>query len=279
VTVLVDNEAGPGLAAEHGFSAWIEAAGRRILFDTGQGSAFAHNAERLGVDIGAADDLALSHGHYDHAGGLALALERARAVRVRFHPAATVDRYAIRAGTPKPIGMPEAASAALRGLPEERRCPVTAALELAPGIGLTGPIPRRTAYEDTGGPFFLDQAGLEPDPIEDDLALWIATGRGLVIVAGCCHAGLANTLHAALRASGASRVRAVIGGFHLLEASAERIERTARELGALAPDRVVACHCTGERAFRRLAAEPGLRVERGRSGYALALDEREDGGA
>jgi len=82
VIVLIDNEAENGLAAEHGFSAWVEAADRRILFDTGQGPALAENAVRLGIDRRRVDDLVLSHGHYDHPGGVARVLERARDVHI-----------------------------------------------------------------------------------------------------------------------------------------------------------------------------------------------------
>lgn len=252
VTILVDNEANEGLAAEHGFSAWIEAAGRRILFDTGQGPALAENAERLGIDVRRADDLVLSHGHYDHTGGVPWVLKRAPDVHVYCHPAAVSDRFAVRNGAPKPIGMAAATRAALGSVRPDRMRWTEFPLEIAPGVGVTGVISRLTDYEDTGGPFFFDAAGKHADPIEDDLALWIRTEKGLVVVVGCSHAGLVNTLETAVRLSGISHVHAVIGGFHLLEASWTRIARTVRALRAFSPDMIVPCHCTGDRALESL---------------------------
>ena len=274
VTILVDNEARGDLAVEHGFSAWIEAAGSRILFDTGQGPALAENAARLGIDVRGADDLVLSHGHYDHTGGVPWVLERAPDVHAYAHPASVGSRFAVRNGTPKPIGMAAATRAALGSVRPDRMHWTELPLEIAPGVGVTGVIPRLTDYEDTGGPFFLDAAGKHPDPIEDDLALWIRTEEGLVVVVGCSHAGLVNTLKTAVRLSGTSRIRAVIGGFHLLEASFSRTAQTVRALRALSPETIVPCHCTGVRALETLR---GAFHERVAPGSAGAIYEFEGG--
>jgi len=271
LTIVVDNQAGDGLVAEHGLAIWIEVDDLRILFDTGQGGALPPNVTRLGLPIERADALVLSHGHYDHTGGVPFVLERAPAVQVWFHPALNVRRFSIRNGTARSIGMPPTAITALAEIPASRAQPVRGAERLADGVGLTGPIPRSTAYEDTGGPFYLDRAGRRPDPLDDDQALWIATPRGLVVCLGCGHAGLVNTLEQARRASGIERVHAVVGGFHLLEASAERLEQTIDVLRALAPEVVVPLHCTGERATQVLAAALGQSVIAGRSGLELAL--------
>jgi 7,8-dihydropterin-6-yl-methyl-4-(beta-D-ribofuranosyl)aminobenzene 5'-phosphate synthase len=145
-------------------------------------------------------------------------------------------------------------------------------LEIAPGAGVTGVISRLTDYEDTGGPFFLDAAGEHPDPIEDDLALWIRTEEGLVVVVGCSHAGLVNTLKTAVRLAGTSRIRAVIGGFHLLEASFSRTAQTVRALRALSPETILPCHCTGVRALETLRRAFGERVAPGAAGVICELD-------
>jgi 7,8-dihydropterin-6-yl-methyl-4-(beta-D-ribofuranosyl)aminobenzene 5'-phosphate synthase len=265
VTILVDNLAEPGLLAEHGFAAWIEVSGRRVLFDTGQGAALAENAEKLGVDLGTVDTLVLSHGHYDHTGGVPLVLLRAPAAEVCVHPASTGARYAIRGGDAKAISMPGPARAALEAHPVSVRWTTRAEL-LAPGLGLTGPIPRLTDYEDTGGPFFVDMAGDEPDPLTDDQALWARTERGLVVIAGCCHAGLVNTVRHALKLSGERTLHAVLGGFHLNAASEHRLARTMDELWEIGPELIVPCHCTGEAAFERLERTFGERVVRGGAG-------------
>ena len=268
ITILVDNRAGEGLLAEHGFSLWLEADGRRILFDTGQ-AALEFNARVLGVELAEADALVLSHGHYDHTGGISAFLRAARAAVIHCHPGIALVRYAIREGKAKSIGMPPEALAALEKLQAERLHPVDRAVMLSERIGLTGPIPRATGFEDTGGPFFLDPEGKAADPIEDDLALWIRTDEGLVVCAGCAHAGIVNTLDFVRGLAGERRIRAVIGGFHLKETRRERLDRTIEALRSTAPELVVPCHCTGEQAASALKDALGERVTPGAAGMVL----------
>jgi 7,8-dihydropterin-6-yl-methyl-4-(beta-D-ribofuranosyl)aminobenzene 5'-phosphate synthase len=268
VTLLVDNHAWGDLATEHGFSAWVEVAGMRLLFDTGQGTALRANAKALGVDLRTTDVLVLSHGHYDHTGGLPWVLEQAPKVVAYAHPGLRVSRYSIREGKARSIGMPDESRDALGRIRTWRT--ITGPTELAPGLGLTGPIPRRTTYEDTGGPFFLDPEGDCPDPIVDDLGLWMRTPRGLLVVTGCGHAGVINTVRHAVEVSGESRVHAVIGGFHLGAASEERLDRTAEAFRKLGIDLIVPCHCTGDRAVARLKEALGEQVVAGRAGQKYA---------
>jgi 7,8-dihydropterin-6-yl-methyl-4-(beta-D-ribofuranosyl)aminobenzene 5'-phosphate synthase len=252
--------------AEHGFSLWIETEGKRILFDTGQGNALASNARALGVDLSDTGLLVLSHGHCDHTGGIPQVVQIARKIEVYCHSGVVQPRYSIRTGTPRPIQMPRESMAAMDKLPAQSLHWVSQPVLLSQGIGITGPIPRETNYEDTGGPFYLDPEGTRADPIDDDLALWIRTDDGLVICVGCCHAGLVNTLTHVRRLSTTSRIRAIIGGFHLLNASDQRLERTITALRSLAPEMVVPCHCTGERAVEMMRGALGECVLAGRSG-------------
>ncbi len=266
ITLLVDNKAKQGLLSEHGFAAWIEFEDRRLLFDTGQGPALESNVGCLDIDLRTTDVLVLSHGHYDHTGGVPLVIERAPAVQVYAHPAVTEPRYAIREGVARSIAMAATVGSALESLPTGGMHRLTRPLEVADGVALTGPIPRLTDYEDTGGPFFTDAAGAHPDPIPDDLALWLRTERGLVVVTGCSHAGLINTLHHVRRVSGEPRLHAVLGGFHLLEAGDRRIERTMAALEELDPDLIVPCHCTGDQAVEKLRRVFRERVAPGSAG-------------
>jgi 7,8-dihydropterin-6-yl-methyl-4-(beta-D-ribofuranosyl)aminobenzene 5'-phosphate synthase len=266
ITILVDNHTGEGLAAEHGLSLFIEAGNRRILFDTGQGGALFANAEKLGIDLGKTDSLVISHGHYDHTGGIAFIQSVAPGIDMYCHPAAVLPRYGSRNGESKSLGMPSAAISAIDGFPLHKIHWANSALSLPGEIGLTGTIPRETEYEDTGERFFLDPGGYRPDPVADDMALWINTPQGPVVCVGCSHAGLVNTLNYVRRLSGAAGIRAVIGGFHLLLADDLRVGRTIDFLRSLSPELIVPCHCTGDRVVQSMKQVLGERVSAGESG-------------
>jgi 7,8-dihydropterin-6-yl-methyl-4-(beta-D-ribofuranosyl)aminobenzene 5'-phosphate synthase len=266
ITILVDNQAGPGLTTEHGFSLWIEADGRHILFDTGQGPALPVNARTLGVDLRQTDMLVLSHGHYDHTGGIPHVLHVAPNAHVYCHPGVVQPRYSLRNGSPKPAHMPSESMAALDRLPEKHLRWTSEAVMLSENIGLTGPIPRQTTFEDTGGAFFLDPEARHADPIEDDLALWIKTDQGLVVCVGCCHAGIINTLTHVRRLSGVAPIRAIIGGLHLLNADDRRLNHTLSAMQTIPIETVIPCHCTGDRAMDELDAVMGAKMRRSSSG-------------
>lgn len=160
--------------------------------------------------------MVLSHGHYDHSGGLPHVVSKKPSIELYCHPAVVVPRYSIPAGGQvKAIYIPQDAKTALNNALSDRLHWVTKPMHIAPGIGITGPIPRKNDFENTGGPFFLDPEGQRADPIADDQALWIETAQGLAIVDGCSHAGLVNTIKAIRDFTDESAVAAVIGGFIL----------------------------------------------------------------
>jgi 7,8-dihydropterin-6-yl-methyl-4-(beta-D-ribofuranosyl)aminobenzene 5'-phosphate synthase len=272
IRVVVDNQGFAGLAEEHGFAVWIEVSGHRILFDTGQGQALVPNAALLGCDLSLVETLVLSHGHYDHSGAVAALLQIAPAARILCHDGVFVPRYSVRPGeAPRFIAMAEPAKETILTLPPRQVHRLFGPQMITADVGISGPIPRVHPLEDTGGPFFLDPDGRCADPLEDDLALWIATDRGLIIVTGCCHAGLINTVEHIRAVSGVERLFGIIGGLHLANAAHDRLKATCAALRAWQPEFIVPCHCTGKGATVVLGEALGGTVVPGYAGLALTL--------
>ena len=253
LTVICDNHAKNELLSEHGLSFYILADGLTILFDTGSGETLLPNAMKLGIDLAKCSHLVLSHGHYDHSGGVAQVLAKNTYCSVIAHPFILSDRYSRHADRPvKRIGMPVNERAVLQQLdPVRLHCSPVASF-ISDNIGITGFIPRTHVFEDTGGPFYLDETGQFADLIPDDQALWINTPQGLVIILGCCHSGVSNTVEYIRQLNDGASVAGIIGGLHLLHASAERLEQTIIYLKKLKPQFIYAGYCTGDDVIVKL---------------------------
>ncbi len=254
LSVLVENTATEGFSSEHGLSFWIEYGGKHILFDTGQSDLILQNAKKLNVDLSQADAIVLSHGHYDHTGGLKEVLEKASEAMIYLHPDAPKVRYSCKPGRPpRQISMPQACCQSLSDAVPKGKVVYTEKPErIYPGVMLTGPIPRIMNYEDTGGAFYNDFECTISDGIVDDQALLIDTPKGLVVVLGCAHSGVVNTLRYAAKLSGQRQVYAVIGGAHLLNASNERIEKTIEVFKNYRLQKIGLAHCTGDKAVKKI---------------------------
>jgi 7,8-dihydropterin-6-yl-methyl-4-(beta-D-ribofuranosyl)aminobenzene 5'-phosphate synthase len=275
ITLLVDHQADdPALATEHGLSLLLEAGERRILFDTGASGAFLRNADRLGLVREPVRHVVLSHGHRDHAGGLGFALERWPEAQVYLHPRALGPRFSRHPGRPvRELGFPRESWSAICPIVHSHANWTTAPMRLVPGIGVTGPVPRRHPEEACSGPFFLDAEGCRPDPFEDDQALWVRTTLGLVVVLGCAHAGVVNTLEHIQGITGESRIQAVLGGFHLLGAAPERLRFTVQALQRMGIPIIRPVHCSGTEEVAHLHAHLGDRVRPLPAGESLVLEE------
>jgi 7,8-dihydropterin-6-yl-methyl-4-(beta-D-ribofuranosyl)aminobenzene 5'-phosphate synthase len=250
LTAVVDNCAHrKGFFAEHGLAFFVEADDCRILFDTGQGEALRQNVRELGILLDRLDAVVLSHGHYDHTGALEEVLERAKAATIYLHPDAVEPKYARNASPPhRYIGI---STAGLRALDRagSRIVWTPAPQTIAPGVIATGEIPRRTDFEDAGGPFYRDSACESPDSIPDDQALVVETVSGVVVLLGCAHSGVVNTLERVAELTNRRQVLAAVGGMHLRSASVERLRRTADALQAFGIETIAPCHCTGANAL------------------------------
>ncbi len=249
ITILVNNKASSNLEPEHGFSAWIEAFGNNILFDTGQGQALTCNAQLLGISLEKTDHLVLSHGHYDHGGGIARVMQSAHSSIIHLHPEAVIPRYSVSpTGGCRSIGLPRKVIRFLSMLADNRLQWTPRARLIEPSIGLTGPIPATNYFEVPQDCFYTDPEGKSEDLIPDDQALWINTDKGLIICVGCAHAGIINTIRHVIDITGQNSIRAVIGGFHLNRTEASSLYITVDQLASFRPDLIAPCHCTGEYA-------------------------------
>lgn len=257
VTTLSENSANMGLLGEWGLSMLVEVDGRKLLFDTGAGLAIIHNAQRLKVDLSDVDRVILSHGHYDHTGGLRDVLRIIGDKEVIAHPAIWEKKYAQWPGErERYIGVPyvreglEALGASFRLSTEP--------VKLSGNIMTTGEIPLLTEYEEVDtGLYVKDARGRRQDIFPDDLALVIDTEFGLVVILGCAHRGLVNTLRHAQKLAGKELIYAAIGGTHLFHASEERLEKTVAALKEMGIQKLGVSHCTGFAAEARLYHEFG----------------------
>jgi 7,8-dihydropterin-6-yl-methyl-4-(beta-D-ribofuranosyl)aminobenzene 5'-phosphate synthase len=265
LTLLVENRSiRPEAGTEHGLAVLVETGAGAVLFDTGSSGLVLRNCRALGLSLAGVSAVALSHGHYDHSGGLGAVMDRvAPGVKVYLHPEAINRKYAVREGQPaRNIGMPQVPGGSRLAFSVEPQ-------EIIPGVRWLGQVPRETDYEDPGGPFFLDAGGRRPDPLLDDTALLVSTPSGPVLVSGCAHAGIVNTLRHAARCAGGRRFAAVLGGMHLQGASAERIARTVSDLGELEIDMLGPAHCTGRAATLAFKNAFGQRCRECHAGAVL----------
>jgi len=271
LTTFNENTAAASVLAEFGLSILVEVDGQRILMDTGRWSAAAVNAEVLGIDLRTVDWIVISHGHYDHTGGLLEILRRTGPKEVIAHPDIFQLKYVKRQGeNERYCGLPftrealESAGARFRLSRESVR--------LSEHVMTTGEVPMVTDYEQIEPDLHIKKGDvLIPDPLADDLSLVIDADFGLVLVSGCAHRGIINHVKRAMALTGKDKVYAVIGGTHLLRSKEDRVLATAADLMALDVQKLGVSHCTGFYASVQLAQEFGDRFFLNNSGTTVTL--------
>lgn len=241
ITYLNDNLPGRKCGAEHGLSCLVEA-DVQFLFDTGPSGIILRNAQILGVDLDTVPLIVLSHGHYDHTGGLPFLGGK----ELVCHPEVFSSKH--RESDGSWIGLPLSNDEIRKMF---RITLTRTPLWLSDNVIFLGEIPRTTDFESTTTPF-VDSTG-SPDFMPDDSAVALLTASGLVVLSGCAHSGIVNIVNYAMEVTGDKRVRAVLGGFHLKEDN-EITQRTIEALKEIGVEEVYPSHCTSpvaREAFRR----------------------------
>lgn len=249
ITILCENSVSlPGILGEHGLGIYVEHQGKKFLFDTGQGFTIIPNALALGIDLKSIEHVVLSHGHYDHTGGLLPLLSLRHQAEIICHPDVFLNRYRMLplGDTEKlfSIGIPWTREYLEgRGASFNLKKEIT---EIMPGVFISGEVQRVTEFEQPD-PFFKAEINgkMVVDPLLDDLSIAINTAAGWVVLLGCAHTGIINVLKHFQDKLGIDKFFAVIGGTHLDFANDRQLEGTIDYLEQIQVEKLGVCHCTG----------------------------------
>ena len=278
LTVVMDNMvpfgASKPLVGEHGYSLLIEISGKRVLLDAGQSAAVVSNLSLLGVHPDELDAIVISHSHFDHAGGLVSVLQhRSRPVAVYGHSGLFTKRYSVSGNKRRYIGIPNTKDE-LSGLGAKWHLAEESG-EVVPGLIFSGSVPRHTAYEQGDSKLVVGGGcgGDCQDNIEDDTSLYYRNKKGLVVLSGCAHAGLVNTVEHGFAVTGADRLLGWVGGTHLGPVGIEQQTKTLEQIEVYAPQFIAASHCTGFAMMTELARRLGERFVSGMVGQVIEVPE------
>ncbi len=243
IITLVENLAyRQGTKGEHGLSFLLRTPGRQILFDTGQSDLLLANARKLDINLAEVDAVVISHGHYDHVGGLKAFFGVNSHAPVYIKPAAFDSKFSRSAGQLRPTGI----SPELLKTFSERFLFVDETIELVPELYIIPTIESHYPFEQSSSNLLVEREGqLIPDDFSDELFLAFEHPEGLTILSGCSHLGILNICQTAMVITGNPKIRALIGGTHLKGASTGRIEQTLEAFDELSVAQFGLCHCTG----------------------------------
>lgn len=275
ITTLIENmpsDTGK-LIYEHGFSAYIEFNERRYLFDTGQTGAFMDNAKHMGISLEGLDGVIVSHGHYDHSGGIIRFLKET----TELSPLYVGDEFflpkykILEDGTFKFNGNSFKENDVLeQGVNVNRiKEPVT---QLAPHVFLFKNFPTINKEESMDSHFFVKKADkLIQDSFDDEIVLGLETNRGLVLIVGCSHIGIVNIL-TQIKKVMPMPIYTVLGGTHLVAADEKRIDYTVRSFKQFNIHQLALSHCTGQRGMEMLQARYKERFIINNTGHCIHMD-------
>ncbi|MBW2149700.1 MAG: MBL fold metallo-hydrolase [Deltaproteobacteria bacterium] len=275
ITILCENFVGRLVGSgEHGFSAFIETEEGNYLFDTGNGHSIVANSLAMDKDLRFITRIFLSHGHYDHTGGLPDALRLKGKVDVHVHPHVFLDRIAVLKEdgkeTKRFVGIPYK-----KGYLESLGANFlfnSDFTEVEKGIFLTGEVPRKTPFEKPDQRLFSEIDGKTvQDIFLDDQSLVLDTDKGLILILGCAHSGMINIIHHVTAKTGKDKLYAILGGTHLDFLTPDQLEESIRSLKEMKIEKIGVSHCTGMRATFRLLQEFGDRFFYGCVGSVLEI--------
>jgi len=275
ITIICENTVGRRIGlGEHGFSAFIETDKGNYLFDTGSGHSVIRNSLELNKDLRTTKKIFLSHGHYDHTGGLPEVLKLKGKADIHAHPHVFLDRIHVvkenEKETKKFVGLPyKKKYLELLGanfiLHKDFR-------EVEKGVFLTGEVPRKTSFEKPDPVLLAEIDGkIDQDIFSDDQSLILDTEKGLILVLGCAHSGMINIINYVIDKMGKEKFYAVLGGTQIDFLTQEQLEESIKALKKMKIEKIGVCHCTGMRAAFRLHHEFGDRFFYGHVGSGLEI--------
>lgn len=263
--ILSDNIPGEGLEGEWGLSVHITHRGKQILLDTGASGLFLENAEKLGIDLARVDYAVLSHGHWDHSGGMEAFFEAVPGARFYVRPDCDAC-YILEKGEMAYGGVPETVTERFG----DRITFVEGDFSPSEGVWLIPhKTPGLTAYGEADGMYVMRNGALEPDGYAHEQSLVLETERGLVIFNSCSHGGADNIIREVGETFPGKRVLALAGGFHLFERTDGEVRALARRIRDTGVGQVYTGHCTGERALEVLKEELGPMVHAFHTGLVM----------
>lgn len=234
-----------GLLAEHGLSIWIEKDDKAILFDLGQSSVFCHNAKAMGIDLELTDYIVISHGHYDHCGGLQYFPYGDKAPEIYVHPDAFLKKFAANKNKSlREVGIPP--EIFKQNSMREKIIYTRQSMTIEKGIMIAGEIPASSNFEEISKSFYTEKDGrIVQDMMLDEQMLIIEDGGEIAVFLGCSHSGVINSLNYAQKLFPDKRIKLLVAGMHLENVTPMRLQMTIQRLLDIDIQMVAPLHCTG----------------------------------